>query len=48
MKKKVTLSIESGVYDSFKSYCDKNAVMLSRKIEMWIEDFLDKNKEKKK
>jgi hypothetical protein len=45
MKKKVTLSLEERVYDDFKKYCEKNAIMLSRKIEIWIEEFMDKNKD---
>lgn len=40
MKKKVTLSLESKVYDNFQKYCEKNAIMLSRKIEIFMEDFL--------
>jgi hypothetical protein len=44
MKKKVTLSIESSVYSDFQKYCEENAVMLSKKIEIFIKDFLkDKN-----
>jgi hypothetical protein len=44
MKKKVTLSIESSVYSDFQRYCEENAVMLSKKIEIFIKDFLnDKN-----
>ncbi|MEM4271810.1 MAG: hypothetical protein QXD13_01840 [Candidatus Pacearchaeota archaeon] len=33
-KKKVTLSIDSKVYDNFKKYCEENAIMLSKRIEM--------------
>jgi hypothetical protein len=47
-KKKVTLSLDSGTYDEFREYCEKNAIMLSRKIEIWIEDFLKQQKEAKK
>lgn len=39
-KKKVTLSLDSNTYDNFRDYCEKNAIMLSRKIEIWIEDFM--------
>jgi hypothetical protein len=39
-KKKVTLSIDDKVYNEFQKYCEENAIMLSRKIEIWIEDFL--------
>ncbi len=34
MQKKVTLSIDRRVYDSFKKFCDKNAIMLSKRIEI--------------
>lgn len=40
IKKKVTLSLDSKTYDDFHEYCNENAIMLSRKIEMWIQDFL--------
>jgi len=40
MKKKVTLSIDSGVYNEFQKYCEENAIMLSKKIELWIKDYL--------
>ena len=43
VKKKVTLSIESKVYDDFKDYCEKNAVMLSKKVELTMKEIM-KNK----
>ena len=42
--KKVTLSIDSEIYFNFRRYCEENAVMVSRKIEIWIEEFLKENK----
>ncbi len=33
MHKKVTLSIETEVYEKFQKYCDENAIMLSKRIE---------------
>lgn len=45
--RKVTLSIDSQVYQDFQSYCDQNAIMLSKKIEIWMKDFLNKNNGKK-
>ena len=35
-KKKVTLSIESKTYDNYKEHCEKNAIMLSKKVELFI------------
>ena len=34
MKKKVTLSLDDKVYGNFKKYCEENAIMLSRRIEI--------------
>jgi len=47
VKKKVTLSLEAKTYEEFQKYCEKNAIMLSRKIEIFIEDFLIKEKDKR-
>ena len=44
MKKKVTLSIEEKVYNSFQKFCEKNGLMLSKKIEL----FMKKETEEKK
>lgn len=44
-KKKVTLSIDSKVYDNYKEYCKKNAIMLSKKIELFMEKELKEKKE---
>ncbi len=44
MKKKVTLSLDDKVYNPFKKYCEENAIMLSKKIELWIKEFLKENK----
>jgi len=41
MQKKVTLSIDSKVYDKFKKFCEDNAIMLSKKIELIIDDMLE-------
>ena len=40
-KKKVTLSIDSGIYDSFQRYCEKNAIMLSKRIEIFMKEQLE-------
>ena len=36
MNKKVTLSIDAGVYDKYQRYCEDNAVMLSKSIEIFM------------
>ena len=43
-KKKVTLSLDSKVYDEFREYCEKEGLVLSKRIEFWIADFLEKKK----
>ena len=45
-KKKVTLSIDEKTYDRYKDHCEKNALMLSKKVELFMEEEL-KNKNKK-
>ena len=35
-KQKVTLSIDTDIYKHFRSYCEENAIMLSKKIELWM------------
>jgi hypothetical protein len=40
MKKKVTLSLDSRTYSDFRNYCEENAIMLSKKIEIFINEFL--------
>ncbi|MBW2975197.1 hypothetical protein KY366_05760 [Candidatus Woesearchaeota archaeon] len=46
-KKKVTLSIDSKIYDNYKRYCEENAIMLSKKIELYMKKELEKNEEKR-
>ena len=35
--------MDSATYSDFRDYCDENAVMLSKKIEIFIRDFLKEN-----
>jgi len=44
MNKKVTLSIDEKIYSEFQDYCEENAIMLSKKVELWIQDFLTSSK----
>ncbi|MFH1592124.1 MAG: hypothetical protein ABIB47_02020 [Candidatus Woesearchaeota archaeon] len=46
MQKKVTLSVDSKVYDEFQKFCRDNAIMLSKKIELFMKNLL--NEERKK
>jgi hypothetical protein len=47
MQKKVTLSIDSKIYSEFQKYCEENAIMLSKKIELIMKDLLEKAEENK-
>ena len=47
-KKKVTLSLEGDIYSKFQEYCKENAIMLSKRIEIFMRDFLDKQTQKEK
>ena len=45
---KVTLSINERVYSEFKKYCEDNAIMLSKKIELVMQDIMGNKKMEKK
>ena len=40
-KKKVTLSIDSTIYDAYKKHCEERAIMLSKKIELFMKKELE-------
>jgi len=42
VKKKVTFSIDSAIYQKFKKYCEENAIMLSKKIELFMKKEIEK------
>ena len=48
MRKKVTLSIDAKTYDEFRKFCEENAIMLSKKIELFMKKELEKSKEEYK
>jgi hypothetical protein len=41
MQKKVTLSLDDAVYKKFQKYCEENAIMLSKKVEIFMKKFLE-------
>ena len=49
MHKKVTLSIEDKVYEKFKKFCEDNAIMLSKRLEIEMKKIMGekRNVEKK-
>lgn len=46
--KKVTLSLESGLYDKYSKYCERNAMIVSKKVELFMKKEIEKNKNEKK
>ena len=46
MQKKVTLSIDSKVYNNFKKFCEENAIMLSKKVELIMKEIMEENKKR--
>ena len=47
-KQKVTLSIEGEIYTKYRDYCEENAFMLSKKVELFMKNELEDNKSKKR
>jgi antitoxin component of RelBE/YafQ-DinJ toxin-antitoxin module len=48
MQKKVTLSVDEKIYKEFQDICDKNAIMLSKRIELFMKEFTEDMKRVKK
>jgi len=45
-KQKVTLSIDSEVYKKFKYYCEEHAILLSKKVELYMKKEMGDGKSK--
>lgn len=43
---KVTLSIEEDVYNRFQKFCEENAIMLSKKLELTMEKIMKEDERK--
>ena len=41
-RRTVALSLDEEVYDSYKKFCEKNSMILSRKIDQFMKDELKK------
>ena len=41
-RKTVALSLDEAVYDSYKKYCEKNHIILSRKVDDFMKQQLEK------
>ena len=48
MQKKVTLSLDSKVYAEFQKFCEENAIMLSKKVELFMKGFVEEVKKGEK
>jgi len=42
-KKKVTINLDLRLFNDFHKYCNENAIIVSKKIEFFIRDFLKEN-----
>lgn len=45
-KKRVTLFVDSEIYERYKQYCEKNGLILSKRFEIFMENELKKNQQK--
>jgi len=43
-KQKVTLSIDKGTYSHFQKYCEEHAIMLSKKVELFMKEEMEAEK----
>ncbi|MCX8158762.1 MAG: hypothetical protein N3D20_00480 [Candidatus Pacearchaeota archaeon] len=43
-KRKVTLSIDNKIYSDFQKYCDENAIVMSKKIELLMKKIVSEGK----
>jgi hypothetical protein len=44
MQKRVTLSLDSKVYQDFQNFCEKNDIIVSKRIERLIEEHIKHGK----
>jgi antitoxin component of RelBE/YafQ-DinJ toxin-antitoxin module len=42
--KNITLKVDEKVYDSYKEYCKKKGLVMSRQFEIFVEEQLKKGK----
>lgn len=46
-RKTVALSIDENIYEEYQKYCEKNSIILSRKVETFMKNELGNSKEVK-
>jgi hypothetical protein len=42
IKKRITLSVDSGIYDKYRDYCEEKGIILSKQVEIFIKKELEK------
>lgn len=47
MQKKVTLSLDGRVYETFQKYCRENDIQLSKRVERLLKKELEEQRHKK-
>jgi hypothetical protein len=47
MQKRVTLSIDSEVYEEFQKFCEETDIILSKRVEKLMKKEMEENKKKK-
>ena len=45
-KKAVTLSIDEETYENYRKYCEENGLILSKKVEIFMKEELQKKRRK--
>lgn len=48
MQKKVTFNLESKVYSNFQNFCEQNDIIISKKVERLLKEFIEKQGANKK
>jgi len=44
--KRITLSIDSEIYERYKKYCERKGIIISKQVEFFMKDELKKRGEK--
>ncbi len=45
VRKTVALSLDEDIYENYQKYCEKYSIILSRKVEKFMEEALKKKRE---
>ncbi|MFA5084692.1 MAG: hypothetical protein WC475_04955 [Candidatus Paceibacterota bacterium] len=48
MQKKVTLSLDSKVYEDFQRFCEENDIIISKRVERLMSRELEENKKRER